>query len=339
MGITGTKVAQGASDIVILDDKFSSIIKAILWGRSVYDNIRKFLQFQLTVNVVALSIVFIGACAGFGGSPLTAVQMLWVNLVMDTMGALALGTEGPTRALLNRKPYKRSAPILCRPMLRNIGFQSLFQLTLLVVLLFAGSDLFNVPFGTVCERYSVHGDGKYSWKEDGVTLKCSSFSTYCAGSLEDTCFKKKQDFGTSFSELSEFEHHCLDCKKGDYRHGTIMFNAFIWCQFFNEFTARNLFDEVNPFRDLFGNFTFLFVAIFTGGFQILFVEVFGKFASTSPLPWNHWLICIALGFIGVPIGMIYRFIPIKEDPNTFFDAYHGLKDDDIILKEEKTSLN
>jgi len=346
MGITGTKVAQGASDIVILDDKFSSIIKAILWGRSVYDNIRKFLQFQLTVNVVALSIVFIGACAGFGGSPLTAVQMLWVNLVMDTMGALALGTEGPTRALLNRKPYKRSAPILCRPMIRNIGFQSLFQLTLLVVLLFAGSDLFNVPFGTVCEKYSVHGDGKYSWKEDGYTLKCSSFSTYCAGSLEDSCFKKKQDFGTSFSELSEFEHHCLDCKKGDYRHGTIMFNAFIWCQFFNEFTARNLFDEVNAFRDLFGNWTFLFVAIFTGGFQILFVEVFGKFASTSPLPWNHWLICIALGFIGVPIGMMYKFIPVKEDPNTFFDAFHGFVKDEERLKPveaipiyDKSSVN
>jgi len=159
MGITGTKVAQGASDIVILDDKFSSIIKAILWGRSVYDNIRKFLQFQLTVNVVALSIVFIGACAGFGGSPLTAVQMLWVNLVMDTMGALALGTEGPTRELLQRKPYKRSAPLICRPMMRNIGFQSMFQLTLLLVLLFAGSNLFNVPFGTVCEDYKVLKDG------------------------------------------------------------------------------------------------------------------------------------------------------------------------------------
>jgi P-type E1-E2 ATPase len=84
-------VAQNASDIVILDDRFSSIVRAIMWGRSVYDNIRKFLQFQLTVNVVALSIVFIGSVAGFD-PPLNAVMMLWVNLIMDTMGALALGT-------------------------------------------------------------------------------------------------------------------------------------------------------------------------------------------------------------------------------------------------------
>lgn len=76
MGITGTKVAQSASDIVILDDKFSSIVRAIMWGRSVYDNIRKFLQFQLTVNVVALTIVFVGAVAGFD-PPLNAVMMLW----------------------------------------------------------------------------------------------------------------------------------------------------------------------------------------------------------------------------------------------------------------------
>jgi magnesium-transporting ATPase (P-type) len=84
------QVAQNASDIVILDDRFSSIVRAIMWGRSVYDNIRKFLQFQLTVNVVALSIVFIGSVAGFD-PPLNAVMMLWVNLIMDTMGALALG--------------------------------------------------------------------------------------------------------------------------------------------------------------------------------------------------------------------------------------------------------
>ena len=84
MGITGTKVAQGAADIVILDDRFSSIVRAMMWGRSVYDNIRKFLQFQLTVNLVALSVVFISACSG-EEEPLTAVQMLWVNLVMDTL--------------------------------------------------------------------------------------------------------------------------------------------------------------------------------------------------------------------------------------------------------------
>lgn len=96
------QVAKNASKIVILDDKFSSIVKAIMWGRCVYDNIRKFLQFQLTVNLVALILVFVGSVAGFAEPPLNAVMMLWVNLIMDAMGALALGTEEPTRELLER---------------------------------------------------------------------------------------------------------------------------------------------------------------------------------------------------------------------------------------------
>ncbi len=100
MGLSGTDVAKEASDIVILDDKFSSIVKAVLWGRCVYDNIRKFLQFQLTVNVVALVLVFVAACTA-GATPLNAIMMLWVNLIMDTMGALALGTEMPKLELLN----------------------------------------------------------------------------------------------------------------------------------------------------------------------------------------------------------------------------------------------
>jgi magnesium-transporting ATPase (P-type) len=130
MGITGTKVAQSASDIVILDDKFSSIVRAIMWGRSVYDNIRKFLQFQLTVNVVALTIVFVGAVAGFD-PPLNAVMMLWVNLIMDTMGALALGTEPPSPTLLERRPYKRTAKLISKPMWRNIVCQAMFQVSFL----------------------------------------------------------------------------------------------------------------------------------------------------------------------------------------------------------------
>lgn len=83
-------MAKEASDIVILDDNFASIVKSVMWGRSVFDNIRKFLQFQLTVNVVALTLTFVSAVTG-NEPPLNAVMMLWVNLIMDTMGALALG--------------------------------------------------------------------------------------------------------------------------------------------------------------------------------------------------------------------------------------------------------
>ena len=92
MGITGTGVAKEASDIIITDDNFTSIVKAISWGRNVYDSISKFLVFQLTVNVVAVSVSLIGA-AVLNESPLRAVQMLWVNLIMDSFASLALATE------------------------------------------------------------------------------------------------------------------------------------------------------------------------------------------------------------------------------------------------------
>ena len=143
MGLSGTEVAKAASDIIILDDNFSSIVKSVKWGRSVFDNIRKFLQFQLTVNVVALVVTFVSALTG-RDPPLNAVMMLWVNLIMDTMGALALGTEVPSEALLNRLPYKRNASLLSNKMLRNISVQSILQIGLLIFLLVDGASTFGV---------------------------------------------------------------------------------------------------------------------------------------------------------------------------------------------------
>ena len=101
----GTQLAQEAADIILLDDNFASIVTAVLWGRNIYDCISKFIQFQLTVNLVALLLCFIGACV-LKVAPLTAVQMLWVNLIMDTFAALALATEPPNNELLNRMPVK-----------------------------------------------------------------------------------------------------------------------------------------------------------------------------------------------------------------------------------------
>ncbi|KNC45963.1 plasma membrane calcium ATPase [Thecamonas trahens ATCC 50062] len=143
MGIMGTRLAIDASDIVILDDNFKSIVNAVVWGRGVFDNIRKFLQFQLTVNVVALSLALVAA-VGQRGIPLKAVQLLWVNLIMDTMAALALGTEVPTRDLLRRAPYGRDIALISPVMWRNIIGQSVVQLAILIPLLFAGESLLNL---------------------------------------------------------------------------------------------------------------------------------------------------------------------------------------------------
>ena len=162
MGIRGTDIAKQASDIVILDDNFKSIVRSVMWGRNVYDNIRKFLQFQLTVNFAALFIVFIGAVAD-RGAPLKAIQLLWVNLIMDTLAALALGTEKPTGQLLNRKPFGRYDPLLSPIMIRFIVVQGLYQIIVLLILLFAGNQ---IPFLDVSCAYKPK-PGRFDQPEDG----------------------------------------------------------------------------------------------------------------------------------------------------------------------------
>uniref|UniRef100_A0AAG5DIX5 Calcium-transporting ATPase n=1 Tax=Anopheles atroparvus TaxID=41427 RepID=A0AAG5DIX5_ANOAO len=146
MGIAGTDVAKEASDIILTDDNFSSIVKAVMWGRNVYDSIAKFLQFQLTVNVVAVIVAFIGACA-VQDSPLKAVQMLWMNLIMDTLASLALATEMPTPDLLLRKPYGRTKPLISRTMMKNILGQAVYQLFIVFGLLFVGDRLLDIESG------------------------------------------------------------------------------------------------------------------------------------------------------------------------------------------------
>ncbi|XP_051975929.1 plasma membrane calcium-transporting ATPase 1b isoform X2 [Xyrauchen texanus] len=146
MGIAGTDVAKEASDIILTDDNFTSIVKAVMWGRNVYDSISKFLQFQLTVNVVAVIVAFTGACIT-QDSPLKAVQMLWVNLIMDTFASLALATEPPTEALLLRKPYGRNKPLISRTMMKNILGHAVYQLTIIFTLLFAGEQIFDIDSG------------------------------------------------------------------------------------------------------------------------------------------------------------------------------------------------
>lgn len=136
---TGTSVAKEASDITLLDDSFNSIGTAVMWGRSLYKNIQRFIVFQLTINFVALLIVLIGAFMGTE-LPLTVTQMLWVNLIMDTFAALALASIPPSEKVMNDKPRKSDDFIITKPMRYNIiGVGTIF-LAVLMGLIFYFTD-------------------------------------------------------------------------------------------------------------------------------------------------------------------------------------------------------
>jgi len=168
MGITGTDVAKGACDIILLDDNFTSIVVALKFGRNVYDNVRKFLQFQLTVNVVAMFIVF-GGSTILRETPLTAVQMLWVNLIMDTFAALALATEPPYDSILERQPYHKDAPIVTEIMWRNVFGHSIYQSIVITLIIFLGQGMLCEPYYVPCLEFS-----------ESEATKCIKFNPFYA---------------------------------------------------------------------------------------------------------------------------------------------------------------
>jgi magnesium-transporting ATPase (P-type) len=272
----GTDVAKAAADIVILDDRFSSVVRSVMWGRSVYDNICKFVQFQLTVNVVALSLVLINALSGASEPPLKAVQLLWVNLIMDTMAALALGTEIPKPLLLERAPYEPSAPIVRMSMWRNVAAQSVLQLTLMCMMLYAGHLFF-----TVCTDCTHDSDSDTN-NGDGCPA-------------ED-------------HHVADGECHPID----SVYHYCCIFNAFVWCQVWNEINSRKLESEWNAFEYFFDNNIFLYVLAITALFQALLVEFGGEFVETESLRPIDWLVCICLGILSIPVGWFVRvFVPVN----------------------------
>lgn len=142
MGIAGTEVAKEASAIILLDDNFSSIVSAIMWGRSVNDAVAKFLQFQITVNITAVVLAFVSAVSSADSkSVLSAVQLLWVNLIMDTFAALALATDAPTEKILDRKPAPKRAALITTNMWKMIIGQAIYQLVVTFTLYFAGFSI------------------------------------------------------------------------------------------------------------------------------------------------------------------------------------------------------
>ena len=191
MSLQGTQIAKDAADIILLDDNFASIVTAAKWGRNVYASIQKFLQFQLTVNISAVVTALVGSFA-YAKSPLAAIQLLWVNLLMDALASLALASEPPTEELLKRDPVNRSNSIITNRMWGNMLGQSGYQLIIIMVLLFKGPDIWGFEPGHIVEK--------------------------------------------EYNENST--------------HYTFIFNAFVWCQLFNEINSRSLNGEFNVFRGI-----------------------------------------------------------------------------------------
>jgi len=148
MGVSGCAVAKDHADIVLLDDNFASIFNACRWGRNIFDNIRKFIQFQVTVNLSCLLVVIIGG-ATLGKSPFSILQLLWINLVMDVLAAIALATEAPHPTQLRKERISRKDSIVTPLMWRAITSQLLYQGLVMLILLYFGPSMFGIKYNLV----------------------------------------------------------------------------------------------------------------------------------------------------------------------------------------------
>jgi Ca2+ transporting ATPase len=174
MGITGTQIAKDAADIILLDDNFASIVTAAKWGRNVYASIQKFLQFQLTVNIAAVVTALVGSFA-YAKSPLAAIQLLWVNLIMDSLASLALASEPPTEGLLRQAPINRSKSIIASRMWANMLGQALYQIAVIMFLLFSGPEVLGFYNGHLVES----NDGLYpGYKKENSVHYTLIFNTF-----------------------------------------------------------------------------------------------------------------------------------------------------------------
>ena len=338
MGITGTAIAQEASDIILMDDNFNSIVKAVKWGRNVYDNVGKFLQFQLVVNVVAVVICFITS-AVVEASVLSTVQMLWVNLIMDSFAALALATEAPTDSLLLRRPYPRNRALLSRRQLRFIFGHAGLQLAVMFILVFYFEEEqcrnpkqwtdtdYGLFYSTECLN-STHEFGASVMPHAMWATHCPQREGFNISNPEDkpvSCqwhnnkmWKTHEQKVDKCFELCMNPHHTLEeSGHGDAqdnaRFKTLVFNTFVMMQCSNEINARKLNGELNVFEKINTNKIFGVVVVGTVVVQVLIVQVFamnekfGEALKVRPISWQFWLISVGCAIFEFPYHVFLHY--------------------------------
>ena len=336
----GTDIAKEASDIIIIDNNFSSIVVAIIYGRNIYDNIRKFLQFQLSVNFCACLLVFICACIG-NETPLKPIQMLWVNLIMDSLGSLALATEPPYDELLKREPTKRNESIISPLMWKHILIQSLIQLILLIIMFLIAPEFIKeqnvvrlaenniildcygeLPGGKSDPNYIIYGpESKWGTKKLAI------------GANEERCgnYANRQDLSVAYKEYQD--------SQGGTVHMTVIFTIFVFYTLFNQINCRIINDQFNILVRITRSLLFPIITLFEMALQVILVQ-FGNtvfHCCENGLTGKQWGICIGFSAITFVVSFICKLIPFQNCIQPIIEKFGGEEDENE--NEEKNEGN
>ena len=313
---SGTDIAKYSSDIVLMNNNFSSIITAIIYGRNIYENIRKFLQFQLSVNFSAILTVFFCSIIG-NQTPLTGVQLLWINLIMDSFGSLALATEPPYDELLLNEPTKRNESIINGHMWKNIILQSIILFGLMLFLyLYAPKFIEEDNLSKIAENTLIRycygkipgGENNDNLIISGVTTDWSSTIKLKSGIDKDYCgtYSSRQTLNVAYKEY-------INHNSGT-SHLTIIFNIFVFYSLFNQINCRVLDDSLNIFKRIHKSYLFLLITFLEIIIQILIIS-FGNtvFRVTyMGLTLKQWLICLGFSAISLVVSIFSKFTKLDK---------------------------
>lgn len=302
MGIAGTEVSKEASKIVLLDDAFSTIVNAVHWGRSLYENIQRFIQFQLTINVSALTIFFLGALFFAVEAPFTVLQLLWINVIMDTFASIALCSEPPRPGVMQMPPKRKDENILSKAMMVNIlgtgAFFVVVMLTLLVLMkgnplqpgYFAGTEVaegktLDGPWSMEVAGSRISLDGEYLIPVDAKGEQLSK---------EDVA--GGEVFAWKISDQAPVDP-ALHGKTGEVSFTvlqvSIFFSVYVFFQVWNQINCRSLVPSESGFARIWQNGMFLLIASTIAVGQILIVTFGGSVFKVQSLDLQTWLIIIA----------------------------------------------
>ena len=269
---SGCSAAKEASDIILTNDDFEASLRAIMWGRNIYHNISRFLQFQVTVNISVLITIFVGICT-FAESPISPVQLLWINLIMDTFAALALSTEPPLPSVIKGSPFKKKASLLSATVWRQIIGVSLWNGLVMAILIIFGSYIFNL---------------NYTNTTTTTVMMPENFNA-TNPSAEDLLYLQSED---------------------KLIHYTYIFNTFVFLQIFNQINCRKIGRrDLNVFEAMFHNLYFILVLIGVCAIQVAMIQWFPSISRTIPLTRAEWGGCICVGASPLIIAFILKLTP------------------------------
>ena len=307
----GTDIAKNSSDIILMNNNFSSIVSAIKYGRNIIDNLRKFIQFQLVINLTICSFIVICSCIG-SETPIKSIQMLWIDLIMDSLATLTLTTELPHDGLLLRKPTKRNENIITKNMIKHVTLQTILQFSILMFIYLFGpkfiqeqdlsriaeNEIINKCFGILpgdmTDTNKIIYGVKNFW-HNHVPIKSEM--------MNNAMCKEYIEYGNLSAAFKLYNQ-----RQGSPVQLTMIFNIFVLYTLFNQINCRVVDGSKNIFARLKNNPLFIIIEIFEFIVQFIIVEYWNVVfkASKNGLTCHQWGICIILSLSTLILDFILK---------------------------------